>query len=221
MTRFCEQCGTPLEPNENFCSSCGAKVIRDEPPQPTYTPPPKSTPQPTYTPPKSTHVESTSQPAAENNMGKFLALIGIVLVLFGGIYLAHDRNVSEETSLGEFYLGMSKDEADRKFGAGVTNDRGYNYANGYFWLEFNEYNKAVMIICYDETVNTKKGIHVGSMLIEVKHVYGTDYEFNDTDFPDTPAYIYRFGNQIGGNSRLFFFIDKETNRVRAIRLDKY
>ncbi|MBR2519401.1 MAG: PASTA domain-containing protein [Selenomonadaceae bacterium] len=32
MSRFCEQCGAKLEPNDNFCMTCGAKVIRDEPP---------------------------------------------------------------------------------------------------------------------------------------------------------------------------------------------
>ena len=92
MSRFCEECGTPLEPNENFCSNCGAKVIRDEPPQPTYTPPVNQpSPQPTYTPPKSTPVESTSQPA-ENKTVNFLVLIGILVFLCVGAYFVGKPN---------------------------------------------------------------------------------------------------------------------------------
>lgn len=65
MSRFCEQCGAQLEPNENFCPSCGAKVIRDE--QPTYTPPQQSyTPPPTApwmkNPPPSTYTPSSQPP---------------------------------------------------------------------------------------------------------------------------------------------------------------
>ena len=214
MARFCEECGTPLEPNENFCSNCGAKVIRDEPPQPTYTPPVNQpSTQQNYTPPKSTPAESTS-PSAKNHMGKFLALIGI-LVLIGVItYFANNRQSDE--ALGEFYLGMSKDEADRKFGKSCEKDRNgnYYYANENFLVTLDSNNKVNMIFGKNETVNTKKGIHVGSTLDEVKRAYGNDYQFNDTTFKENPAYIYTIGN-----SKLFFFMDKATNRVSAIRVD--
>lgn len=38
MSKFCDKCGLPLKPNENFCTNCGAKIIRDESPS---TPPDK------------------------------------------------------------------------------------------------------------------------------------------------------------------------------------
>ena len=42
MSRYCEQCGAKLEAGENFCPSCGEKVIVDEinPNQPSPKPAP-------------------------------------------------------------------------------------------------------------------------------------------------------------------------------------
>lgn len=211
MSRFCEQCGTPLEPNENFCSNCGAKVIRDEPPQPTYTPPVNQpSPQTTYTPPKSTPVESTASPAAENKMVNFLVLLGILLFIGVGVYFAINKQSDE--ALGEFYLGMSKDEVDRKLGAGTLHQDGYGYRNENYCLQFDSNNKVNVVICYNETVKTKKGIHIGSTIGEIKRAYGSNYQFVNDDYH--PEYIYTIGNSV-----LVFFIDKETNRVRSIVLE--
>ena len=55
MSRFCEQCGAPLNSDENFCTNCGAKVLRDESP-------PVTKPSPTT---NSTPTSSTQQRVAE------------------------------------------------------------------------------------------------------------------------------------------------------------
>ena len=92
--KFCSNCGAPLSPGANHCSSCGNAIPSENTAQP-YPPV-----QDAYQ-----HSQYTPQPSGNNDMVKVLIGILIVLVMAGiglGIWLFAGKSkepVSQETNV--------------------------------------------------------------------------------------------------------------------------
>ena len=94
ISKFCQNCGDPLEPNSKFCEKCGTPVEQPSQPRPVYT-----QQQPVYTQPPPVYAPSRpnyTQPyvpanASYQNIAVSPKSQGVLIILwfFGGIFGLH------------------------------------------------------------------------------------------------------------------------------------
>ena len=169
MNRFCEECGAKLEPEENFCPFCGEKIIREE--------------IPAKTPGTPSFTEKNSY------MIHFAALIFFLIV---GVAFIMGKN-SNEVSLGGLSLGMSKEEADRKFGAGRFGGRdGFFYGDVYVQFTHGDAGVIKYMFCgaNNKSVGTGRGVHIGSTFEDVVKAYGKNYSYYRSDYISSITYEF-------------------------------
>jgi len=81
ITKFCQNCGAPLELQSKFCESCGTPIEQPSPPQPVYT----QQQQPIYTQPHVTvNMINPTQAVSPKSQG-----ILIILWILGGYFGLH------------------------------------------------------------------------------------------------------------------------------------
>ena len=192
MSRYCEQCGAKLEAGENFCPSCGEKVIVDE------INPNQSSPKPAPTTPN------------KNSMMIFGVVLTFVLLIGAGW---HFYNKYSNESLGGIYLGMSKADVEKKFGYGSYTDWGYFYNDVYvqFTNDFNAKVNYLYCGSYNVKISTNRDIHIGSTLEDIEKAYGKNYFRSDWGGDITIRYEFK-------NFHIFFHLNAYTYRVMSINI---
>lgn len=220
MNRFCEQCGAKLEPDENFCPSCGARTEDEEPPQPSPPPPP---------------------PPQTNDDNKFIkwGALGLVVVAFCFFVYQQKHQEKERTwtytpptaatsetkistpsaideldfKIGSLALGLQRNEVEKIYGAGkVQSDGWYSYDD--FWAKFDSNNRISWISCMSPNLYTTRGICVGLPLSDLEKFY----DMNQFQKQTTDKYI-RYEYKLQDNV-LIFSVLKSSNKVDEIVLIK-
>ncbi len=116
---FCTQCGTQIDPEDNFCKGCGARIGRAPDPSAVYAPSPTST-EPTA-PARPAEVSNRRQQmmpfspprdAVDSNMRMIIAGAIVVIVLaVAGVYFGTDllrEPTPQKTSVAEALVPQTK-----------------------------------------------------------------------------------------------------------------
>ena len=231
MSRYCEQCGEKLAAGENFCPSCGTKVIIDEPPSQPSTPAQKT----------------SFALIPDDSLGKLIMGIlgGMGIIFFIVMFTAGsssqkytserydspsktsapaDTKPKTPAALNEADLSISnnnrivalnanKSYIDGQFGGGrVQSDGWYDY--GDFWAKFDSTGRINWLSCMSANLSTSRGIHVGSTLADLERAYNIN-QFRKEIADITVNYECDFRDMT-----LIFSVLKSSNRVDQIVLVK-
>ena len=126
------------------------------------------------------------------------------------------RQMQSELSLGGLDLDMPVDDVRKALGKEDSSEQKGKFQHIYYGtLDVGIYENTVHALVSDDPQHaTKRGIHPGSTLDEVKKAYGTDYA--PTDYEDKILYEYTFHSLGGHEGLLRFAVKKSDNTVAYI-----
>lgn len=126
------------------------------------------------------------------------------------------RQMQSELSLGGLDLDMPVDDVRKALGKEDSSEQKGKFQHIYYGtLDVGIYENTVHALVSDDPQHaTKRGIHPGSTLDEVKKAYGTDYA--PTDYEDKILYEYTFRSLGGHEGLLRFAVKKSDNTVAYI-----
>lgn len=199
---------------------------------PTYNPPPTPQPQP-----------AASAASDKNTQSKLLIGLIAVLVIAIGAFIykemaggtgastynslaksssssqgaAKQREMQSDLSLGGLDLDMSVDDVRKTLGKENSSEprNQYNFLL-YDNIEVGTYEGTVRaLVSNGASVSTKRGIHEGSTLDDVKKAY-SQFEVMVSDYGDLTLYEYWFKSIAGSSGILRFAINKSDQTVKYI-----
>lgn len=127
-----------------------------------------------------------------------------------------NSKMKTDLSLGDVELGMGVDDMHRVLGQEISKKSrdGMTFYE-YPAVEVGTHGKIITALVSNTAhVSTKRGIHEGSRLSEVKELYGNDYMKSTYD--DLELYEYNYNDLNGRQGILRFAIKKGTNKVSYI-----
>lgn len=126
------------------------------------------------------------------------------------------REMKSDLSLGGLDLDMTVDEVHKALGKETSAKKQGKFDFIYYPdLQVGTYQNVVRALVSDGTsVETKRGIHEGSTLADIRKAYGTDCQAMDYD--DLTLYEYSFKSMKGHDGLLRFAVKKSDNTVSYI-----
>ena len=126
------------------------------------------------------------------------------------------RKMKSDLSLGGLDLDMTVDEVHKALGKETSAKKQGKFDFIYYSdLQVGTYQNVVRALVSDgPSVETKRGIHEGSSLADIKKAYGTDCATMDYD--DLTLYEYSFKSMKGHDGLLRFAVKKSDNTVSYI-----
>lgn len=123
----------------------------------------------------------------------------------------------DDFSLKDVKVGDSVSSVVQKFGEPKSKKQkqdGLSYDYGDIEVIINSQNTIINILTDQNAVSTRRDIHPGSSLNDVKQAYGESY--NKTDLGDLELYEYTFAPTPQNSHVLRFAINKSSNTVNYI-----
>lgn len=126
------------------------------------------------------------------------------------------REMKSDLSLGGLDLDMTVDEVHKALGKETSAKKQGKFDFIYYPdLQVGTYQNVVRALVSDgPSVETKRGIHEGSTLADIRKAYGTDCQAMDYD--DLTLYEYSFKSMKGHDGLLRFAVKKSDNTVSYI-----
>lgn len=126
------------------------------------------------------------------------------------------RKMKSDLSLGGLDLDMTVDEVHKALGKETSAKKQGKFDFIYYPdLQVGTYQNVVRALVSDgPSVETKRGIHEGSTLADIRKAYGTDCQAMDYD--DLTLYEYSFKSMKGHDGLLRFAVKKSDNTVSYI-----